>query len=44
MMKGAEPYGVSPESGEKLATTRLPSPPVFDGMIAANGNLYVSTM
>ena len=42
--KNAQIQAVSPESGEILATTKLASPPVFDGMIAADGNLYVSTM
>ncbi|MBC8868826.1 MAG: PQQ-binding-like beta-propeller repeat protein [Planctomycetes bacterium] len=42
--KGAEIHAVSPESGEILASTKLASPPVFDGMIAADGNLYVSTI
>jgi len=42
--KGAQVHAVSPKSGEILATTRLASPPVFDGMIAADGKLYVSTM
>jgi outer membrane protein assembly factor BamB len=43
-MKGAEFHAVSPDSGEVISTTTLPSPPVFDGMIAAGGNLYISTM
>jgi outer membrane protein assembly factor BamB len=42
--EGAEVHAVSRESGKILATTKLASPPVFDGMIAADGNLYVSTM
>lgn len=42
--KGAEIHAVSRESGEILTTTKLASPPVFDGMIAVDGNLYVSTL
>ena len=30
-------------SGKKIGETKLASPPVFDGLAAANGNLYVST-
>ena len=30
-------------SGKKLAEYRLPSPPVWDGMAAANGRLYIAT-
>jgi outer membrane protein assembly factor BamB len=30
-------------SGKKTAEIKLASPPVFDGLAAANGNLYVST-
>jgi len=37
-------WAVSAEDGTKLAQYRLESPPVFDGMIAANGRLYISTM
>ena len=35
---------VSADDGRRLAETKLQSPPVFDGMIAANGRLYVCTM
>jgi len=35
---------VSADDGAKLAEKKLQSPPVFDGMIAANGRLYVCTM
>jgi len=31
-------------NGEKLAEFELPSSPVFDGMIAANGRLFISLM
>ena len=30
-------------SGKKAGEVKLASPPVFDGLAAANGNLYVST-
>jgi outer membrane protein assembly factor BamB len=33
---------VSPQDGSVLAEMALPSTPVWDGMAAANGNLYVS--
>jgi len=33
----------SSDKGEKLAEHELDSPPVFDGMAAAGGRLYVST-
>jgi len=36
-------YAVSAEDGGKLAEYKLESPPVFDGMIVANGRLYIST-
>ena len=41
--KGGALWAVSPADGKKLAEYKLDSPPVFDGMIAANGRLYVST-
>jgi len=43
--KGAMLYAVSAEDGKKLAEYKLPpgGGPVFDGMIAANGRLYIST-
>ena len=41
--KGALMWAVSAEGGTKLAEYKLDSPPVFDGMIAANGSLYMST-
>jgi len=40
--KGAILYAVSAEDGGKLAEYKLESPPVFDGMIAANGQLYLT--
>jgi hypothetical protein len=41
--KGALLWAVSARYGKKLAEYRLDSPPVFDGMIAANGQIYIST-
>ena len=41
--KGGLLWAVSPADGKKLAEYRLESPPVFDGMIAANERLYVAT-
>jgi len=41
---GAVLWAVSAEDGAKLAQQRLDSPPVFDGMIATTGKLYVSTV
>ena len=40
--KGARLVAVSPEDGKKLSETSLEHPPVFDGMIAAGGRLFVS--
>jgi len=42
--KGALLMAVSKKDGKQLAAYRLDSPPVFDGMIAANGCLFVATM
>jgi outer membrane protein assembly factor BamB len=41
--KGAQVVAVSAKDGEKLTEYKLESPPVFDGMIAANGRLFIST-
>jgi hypothetical protein len=41
--KGAVLWVVSALDGEELAEYKLDSPPVFDGMIAAGGRLYIST-
>jgi len=41
--RGALLKAVSAETGEELAEYKLASPPVFDGMIAAGGRLYVVT-
>jgi len=42
--KGGLLWAVSAADGAKLAEYRLDSPPVFDGMIAADGKLYFTTM
>jgi hypothetical protein len=42
--RGAILVAVSPDAGEKLAAYRLDSMPRFDGMIAAAGRLYLSTV
>jgi len=42
--KGALMWVVSKANGEKIAEYRLASPPVFDGMAAAGGRLYLSTL
>jgi len=41
--KGALLWAVSAATGEKVAERPLDAPPVFDGLIAANGRLYLST-
>jgi outer membrane protein assembly factor BamB len=35
---------LSPKDGRKVSDLALDSPPIFDGVIAANGKLYVSMM
>ena len=40
--KGAVLQAVSVEDGEKLSETKLTGSSVFDGMIAANGRLYLA--
>jgi len=42
--KGAFFWAVSAENGEKITEHPLDSPPVLDGMIAADGRWYISTM
>jgi len=42
--KGATLCAVSAVDGRKLAEHPLPAPPVFDGMAAAGGQLYLSTI
>ena len=41
---GAERHAVDAASGETLTELELDSPPVHDGMIAASGKLFISTM
>ena len=41
--QGAILWAVSTDDGERLAECRLDAPPVFDGMAAAAGRLYIST-
>jgi len=41
--KGAQVVAVSAKDAKLLSATPLEYPPVFDGMIAANGRLYIST-
>lgn len=41
--KGALLLAVNKKDGKRIAECALSSPPVFDGMIAANGRLYAST-
>jgi hypothetical protein len=42
--KGGLLWAVSPTSGEKQADLPLDSPPVWDGMAAAAGCLYIATL
>ncbi|MCX7016110.1 MAG: PQQ-binding-like beta-propeller repeat protein [Candidatus Sumerlaeota bacterium] len=42
--RGAILLAVSAAEGKPLASYRLDSTPIFDGMAAANGRLYVTTM
>ena len=42
--KGALLWAVSTTDGTKLAEQALDSPPIFDGLIAAKGRLYMTTM
>ena len=41
---GALLWAVSAADGKKLAEYRLESLPVWDGMVAANGRLYLTTL
>lgn len=41
--KGAKLCAFSAATGKKLAEQSLASPPVFDGMIAADGRLFIAT-
>ncbi|MDP6542596.1 MAG: PQQ-binding-like beta-propeller repeat protein [Phycisphaerae bacterium] len=42
--KGASLWAVSKTDGKKLAEYKLDFPPIFDGMIAADGRLFVVTI
>jgi len=42
--RGAVLWAVSKDDGRKLAECKLDAPPVFDGMAAAAGRLYLSTL
>src|SRR5690606_10592083 len=42
--RGATLLAVSPADGSVLGELRLDSPPVWDGMAAAYGSLYLATM
>jgi outer membrane protein assembly factor BamB len=41
--RGAMLWAVSPADGSRLAEVKLDAPPVWDGMAAANGRLYLAT-
>ncbi|MDP6634118.1 MAG: PQQ-binding-like beta-propeller repeat protein [Phycisphaerae bacterium] len=41
--KGASLWAVSKKDGEKLTELKLDAPPVFDGLIAARGQLFIVT-
>ena len=41
--KGAVLWAVSADDGKKLSELKLAAPPVWDGMAAANGRLYIAT-
>jgi hypothetical protein len=41
---GAVLWVVSTKDGNKVSEFKLSAPPVFDGMAAANGRLYMTTM
>ncbi len=42
--KGGRLVAVTPETGKTRSTHNLDAPPVFDGMAAANGRLYLATL
>jgi len=42
--KGGVLVAVSTSDGKKLAESKLDSPPVFDGLVAAGGRLYMATL
>ena len=41
--KGGELWVVSTATGERIGRHKLESPPVYDGMAAADGRLFIST-
>ena len=41
--RGARLAAVSPKDGSVLAEIPLESPPIFDGLVAAQGRLYVAS-
>lgn len=41
--KGGVMWAMSTEDGEKLAEYKLDAPPIYDGLIAAGGRLYIAT-
>ena len=40
--KGAKLWAVFPDTGKKLAERDVGTPPIFDGMAAADGRLYMA--
>ena len=40
--QGGKLLAVSPSDGKTIADIQLKSPPVFDGMIAADGQIFIS--
>ncbi|MCH7916714.1 MAG: PQQ-binding-like beta-propeller repeat protein [Planctomycetes bacterium] len=42
--RGGILWMVSTKDGQKISDYKLDVPPIFDGMIAANGKLFISTM
>jgi hypothetical protein len=42
--RGALLWAVSTADGSKLSELRLKAPPAWDGMAAANGGLYLTTI
>jgi hypothetical protein len=41
--KGAVLLAFNPDDGKKILESKLDAPPVFDGMMAAHGRLYLAT-
>ena len=40
--KGASMIAMQAETGSKLGESKLDAPPVFDGLVAAGGRLYLA--